>query len=283
MSNHSEISALVINLVSATARWRFQQQQLKMLNISHQRIEATTTDDLTDEEYEKWANDWQRKLRRTEVACFLSHYRVWQHIVKEKKPFLVLEDDALLSQHLPEALKVIENEQFIDYDHITFETRGRKKLIAKQSTLNTEHFSLHKLFLDKTGAAAYLLSPDGAKKLLDEVDNKGAGLADALLCHTKALKKLQTVPALAIQMDMAGHYKMPDLELPSVAKSNISTKSNSKPMPNSLSDKLTFKSKRLAAQLDMGMVQARYSSQSNYIEICPNADEFIYLAPLLTK
>lgn len=281
MPNHSSISALVINLASATARWKFQQQQLEMLNIAHQRIEATTTDDLTNEEYERWANDWQRKLRRTEVACFLSHYRVWQHIVKEKKAFLVLEDDALLSQYLPEVLKVIENEKSIDYDHITFETRGRKKLIAKQSTLDSEHFSLHTLYLDKTGAAAYMLTPTGAKKLLDEVDKKGAGLADALLCLTKSLKKLQTVPALAIQMDMAGHYKMHNLELPSVAKSNISTKSNSKPMPNTLSDKLIFKSKRLAAQLDMGIVQAKYSSQSNYIEITPNENNFAYLTPLL--
>lgn len=283
MLNHSRISALVINLTSATARWEFQKKQLEMLNITHQRIEATTTDDLTNEEYEKWANHWQRKLRRTEVACFLSHYRVWQKIVKEKRAFLVLEDDALLSKHLPEALRFLENDQSITYDHITFETRGRKKLIAKQSILESEYFSLHTLFLDKTGAAAYLLTPSGAKKLLDEVDKKGAALADALLCHTKALKKLQAVPALAIQMDMASHYEMPNLKQPSVAKSNISTKSNSKPMPNSLSDKLAFKSKRLAAQVDMGIIQAKYSNQSNYLEITPNENGFIYLAPLLKK
>lgn len=281
MSNQSNITALVINLNSAAERWRFQEKQLSHLNINYHRHAATSVDDLTDATYEKWANDWQRKLRRTEVACFLSHYRAWKHIANSGQAFLVLEDDVLLSEHLPEALAVLENNQSLDYDHITFETRGRKKLVTKQSVLDSEHFSLHTLFLDKTGAAAYLLTPAGAKKLVNQVDKKGAGLADALLCHTKTLKKLQAAPALAIQMDMASHYKMSSLEKPSVAKSNISTVIHSKPTANSLSDKLTFKSKRLAAQVDMGLIQARHSSQSNYIEIRPNEDEFAYLSYLL--
>ena len=140
---------------------------------------------------------------------------------------------------------------------------------------------MHKLFLDKTGAAAYLLTSNGAQILIDEVEKKGAGLADALLCHTKGLKKVQSVPALAIQMDMAEHYGLDGLKLNSAAKSNISTLSSSKPNPNRLSDKLVFKSRRLTAQLNMGFIQAKYSSQSKYLEIAPKKSDFVYLNTLL--
>lgn len=281
MMNQSKITALVINLANAPKRWQFQQQQLSRLDIIHERFEATTVADLTNAEYEKWANDWQRKLRKTEVACFLSHYRVWQHTVSTDQALLVLEDDALLSNQLPAALTLLAKQNTFQYDHLTFETRGRKKLIATDSFYNSENLSLHNLFLDKTGAAAYLLTPIGAQKLLDEVAKKGAGLADALLCHTRTLKKIQSVPALAIQMDMAGHYGMPSLELSSVAKSSISTNSNAKPTADNLASKLQFKSKRLATQIDMGLIQAKYARQSEYLEVLPNQRDFSYIKSIL--
>lgn len=269
MPNQSKISALVINLDSAKERLSFQQKQLDELGIDYQRWQANSIDSLTDDEYEKWANDWQRKLRRTEVACFLSHYRAWQYIADSGKSFLILEDDALLSQDLPNTLLKISANEDITYDHITFETRGRKKLISKQGFDLCDSIALHKLFLDKTGAAAYLLTPKGAGILIEQVHKHGAGLADALLCHTKLLKSMQSVPALAIQMDMATHYEMPGLELKSAGQSSISTVSNIKPSPNNLSDKLVFKFRRLVAQVSMGLIQAKYSSQSNYLEVLP--------------
>ena len=281
MSNNLKITALVINLDNAKERWSFQEKQLTELNIEYQRWEANSVDHLTDEEYEKWANDWQRKLRRTEVACFLSHYRAWQHIANSEQPFLILEDDALLSQKLPSILLEINSNRNIKYDHITFETRGRKKLIKKQGTDINNDVALHELFLDKTGAAAYLLTSEGAKILIEQVRQHGAGLADALLCHTKGLKSMQSVPALAIQMDMAEHYGMDKLILKSAATSTISTLSNTKPIPISLSDKLGFKSKRLATQLGMGIIQVKYSVESRYSEISPKKNDFVYLDTLL--
>ncbi|OXL26641.1 glycosyltransferase family 25 protein [Psychrobacter sp. DAB_AL32B] len=281
MPNQSKIAALVINLDSAQERCDFQEKQLYKLGIDYQRWEANSVDSLTDDEYEKWANDWQRKLRRTEVACFLSHYRAWQYIVDSGKPFLILEDDALLSQDLPKTLLEISGNQDIKYNHITFETRGRKKLISKQGFDLRDSIALHKLFLDKTGAAAYLLTPIGAKILIDHVVKYGAGLADALLCHTKLLKSMQSVPALAIQMDMATHYGLPELQCDSIATSNISTPSNIKPISNSITNTLKYKSKRISAQLGMGVNQLKNSSDGCYKEIIPNNDSFKYLRCLI--
>ena len=281
MPNQTKISALVINLDSAKERLSFQQKQLGQLEIDYQRWQANSVDSLTDDEYEKWANDWQRKLRRTEVACFLSHYRAWQYIANSGQSFLVLEDDALLSQDLPNTLLEISANQDIKYDHITFETRGRKKLISKKGTYLNDDIVLHELFLDKTGAAAYLLTPKGARIIIEQVRKHGAGLADALLCHTKLLKSMQSVPALAIQMDMANHYGMPKLQCESIAISNISTPSNIKPLSNSITKTLKYKSKRIRAQLGMGINQLKNSSDGCYQEIIPNNDSFKYLHCLI--
>lgn len=277
MPKQSKITALVINLESAKERLRFQQKQLDELGINYQRWQANSVENLTDNEYEKWANDWQRKLRRTEVACFLSHYRAWQYIVDNKKPFLILEDDALLSQHLPRTLLGISANKHIKYDHITFETRGRKKLIRKQGVDINNDVALHDLFLDKTGAAAYLLTPKGAKILIEQVHQYGAGLADALLCHTKILKSMQTVPALAIQMDMANAYDIPNVFLAHAAKSNISTHTHEKPAPKQLGDAIRFKARRLLAQQQLAIIQLAHRSESNYIVLKPNKLHFEYL------
>jgi glycosyl transferase family 25 len=281
MSNQSKITALIINLHSAKQRWEFQSKQLDRLAIPYQRWEAISIDSLTEDEYERWANDWQRKLRRTEVACFLSHYLAWQHVANNGQSFLILEDDAILSQHLPKTLMKLSTDPISKYHHITFETRGRKKLISKQGIHINRDVALHELFLDKTGAAAYLLTPKGAKILLDTVEKFGAGLADALLCHTKDLKSAQTVPALVIQMDMAQHYGMPELQLSTIASSNISTPANSKPPAKNLIDKFKYKSRRVSAQLGMGITKAKYSSQSKYLEIAPKQSDFVHLNALL--
>lgn len=281
MSYQSKITALVINLDSAKQRWDFQSKQLDKLAIPYQRWEAISVDSLTEDEYEKWANDWQRKLRRTEVACFLSHYLAWQHVAKSGQSFLILEDDALLSQDLPTTLFEISGNPDIKYDHITFETRGRKKLISKQGIHINRDVALHELFLDKTGAAAYLLTPKGAKILLDAVEKFGAGLADALLCHTKGLKSMQAVPALAIQMDMAEHYAMPELQISAIASSNISTPANSKPPAKDLMDKFKYKSRRISAQLGMGVKQLKNASNGSYQKLMPNPNDFIYLNDLV--
>lgn len=280
MTNQSNISAIVINLAQSFERWRFQQAQLTRLNIAYERWEAVSTADVTDADYDKWSSDWQRKLRRTEVACFLSHYSIWQYIAEADRPYLVLEDDAMLACTVPEALKAIQDLEPDSYGHISLETRGRKKLIGKNAIRLTQKIALHPLYLDKSGAAAYVLTPKGAQILLNEVDRHGAGLADAILCHTKSLKSLQSVPALAFQMDMASHFDMPDLFMEDRALSSISTLKNPKPKDQHLAKNMNYKLKRIYAQLDRAAKRIQYIKNSSYEVILPKNTEFNYLNEL---
>lgn len=288
------IDALVINLDTAEARWDFQQRQLQHLGIAYQRLVATSTQSLDSLTYEQWANDWQRKLRKTEVACFLSHYRAWQIVSDTGRPWLILEDDALLSERLPQVLDSIDIylqagllSDSLAFDHISFETRGRKKLYSRhplpQVFLPSSFgINLHNLYSDKSGAAAYLLTPKGAKILLDTVSATGAGLADALLCHNESLASLQTVPALALQMDMVTHYQLgltTDL-IQNLSQSSISNSSNHKPTANNLSDTLRFKRRRLLAQAQRAHKQITFRNTAIYQEIKPIHRDFAYLNTL---
>lgn len=279
-SQSSEIAALVINLAGATERWDFQQKQLDTLGIKYQRHAATSITDLTLEDYEKWANDWQRKLRKSEVACFLSHYRAWQSVAETQTTQLILEDDALLSDQLPSLLTTLgEQSSALPFTHLTLETRGRKKFIGETPLLTVNGVEVRELFLDRTGAAAYILTPAGAKVLLQAVTEHGAGLADALLCHTDGLKSAQTLPALALQMDMAGHYGLQDLLHDTLASTTISH--SDKPKANSFNDLLNFKYRRLTAQATMGAKKLKYKAQAINTEVHPDPAQFSYLPRLL--
>ena len=93
------MEALIINLKTSLDRRKFQEKQLKKLGIDHSLIVATSINDISDNTYQNHYYDWVRPLTKPELACYLSHRSVWEKIIKDNKPYLILEDDALLSRH----------------------------------------------------------------------------------------------------------------------------------------------------------------------------------------
>lgn len=88
------------------------------------------------------------------VGCFLSHYNLWKKIVKDKIPYsLILEDDvdpSSLFNFLKNKKKNSNNFEFI--------------FLSKRVFLN-------KPYIDFWGAESYILSYEGASKLLKAVEN----------------------------------------------------------------------------------------------------------------
>ena len=118
--------ALVINLECSKERLEFQKQQLSVLGVSFVRIPAVSAKDLDDATYAEHANQWERPLRRTEVACALSHICAWKKVLNAGRPFMILEDDALLSFHIKQILSSLES--YTNYDCVNLETRRKKRL-----------------------------------------------------------------------------------------------------------------------------------------------------------
>lgn len=254
------MNIFVINLPNAIDRRIFQQQQLDKLGLDYEILSAVSTNDINDETYQKHANDWQRPLRKSEVACYYSHQNAWNRVIDSNQPALILEDDALLSKCVPELLNELVNKQ--DVDLINFENRGRKKFISRFGETLKCRSKLFRLYQDRTGASGYVLYPNGAKKLIQHQQKKGIALADAHItdCHT--IKAYQVEPTPIIQLDMCHYYGIDIAHLEKISTSTVSARNNPK-------GGFYFRVKRGFFQLKLGLRQLMIiiKSDRRYIKI----------------
>ena len=214
----------VINLPSATERNNLQKDQLTKLGLEFKILDATSVEDITEDTYKKHYFDWQRPLRKTEVACYFSHRSAWDKIIKSRKPALILEDDAILSKALPELLVNLNNIE--NTDLINLENRSRKKFVSNSHLEIGCNSKLLRLYQDRTGAAGYILWPSGAKKLIQFEKNKGIGLADAHIKECYSLISYQVEPTPIIQLDQCKDYGVINSYTNSNSKSTVSSDQN---------------------------------------------------------
>jgi len=251
------MQALIINLAAATDRMAFQNRQMAALGLQSIRLEAITPLELTPPAEDSHWLGWERPLTATEKAVYASHRRAWTIIAAGGSPQLVLEDDALLSSDAPSFIAMVEG--LVGVDHITLEVRGRKKWLARQPYSG---LPMRRLYLDRTGAAAYILWPEGAKKLLARTSLR-PGLADGVICATSELVSYQAVPALAIQLDQCARYDMtPPCDTRSL---NVAPRA-ALHGGLSLFGYLRFRKRRLVAQLRMGWRQILCARNANRLE-----------------
>jgi len=130
------MNVLIINLAEATDRLAFQQKQMLRLGLNYEVLKAISTTYINETTHCQLSMGWERPLRRTELACFLSHHKAWQWVLKKNQPTLILEDDALLSRYTPILLNLLAKRD--DCDLITLEVRGRQKIVGEGETLIDE-------------------------------------------------------------------------------------------------------------------------------------------------
>ena len=240
----ARVKTYILNLPSAQKRREFQIQQALNLELDAVFIDARTPADIPNEFFLAHAFSWERPLKVTEVACFMSHHAVWDILAKGDEPALILEDDAILASQSPALLNWLSGLDHLD--HVSLETRQRKKLLGLRSIPNAEiQVSLQPLLQDRTGAAAYVLWPAGAQILLNKFMQQGMGLADAFISSTYQLKSWQTVPAMAIQADMATFYGVP---CPIPSESLIAREKVPSPPTRGIRHDLKLKYRRLMSQ-----------------------------------
>lgn len=261
------MQAIVINLDSETARMEFQRAQLQRLQVPFTRISAVSLETLTDQEYRRHINGWQRPLRKVEVACFLSHLKAWQLIIEKNAPHLVLEDDALLSCHIKEVLNALDTS---GCEYATLETRMRTKFLSRKTNPLTEHFRTAFLIQDKCGAAGYVLSPAGARRLVAQFEAKaGATVPDAFIAHYYGWKAVQIIPPAVIQLDCCEHY-----EIHQSLKTKTSIGDKPKPKAESWPSYAKFRSRRFFAQVRVLMRKLNHLKSGRHIELVPVGDHF---------
>lgn len=258
------MKSLIINLESSAERLAFQEKQFQKLGLSFEIMKAVSKEDLSQEEIETLSVGWERPLRSAELACFMSHKKSWEFVAKHNEPILILEDDALLSVHTKNILASLESKDSCDL--VTLEVRSRKKIVAK---VGEQLFTDHKIFAlyqDRTGAAAYVLWPSGAKKLLDKVIYSGPALADAFISSCYKLSAYQVEPAIAIQLDQCQAY---DVICGHSTNSTISSFAKKDLNRLTFISRLFFKKRRFFSQLRMGFRQISVidKSKKRYVKI----------------
>ncbi len=254
---------LIINLPTSIERLHFQQKQFSKLGLVFEILPAVSIINISEQQYQQQAFGWQRPLRKVELACFLSHKTAWEKVVELNQPCLILEDDAVLAKNSREVLENIEQQQFSDVDLINLEVRSRKKIVSKQAKLNIldGQFKLFELYQDRTGAAGYILYPEGAKKLINRLKHTAPAIADGFICASYELTSLQIEPAVVIQQDQMQVYGLIDaLQF----ASTIGRSEHHQAVYRNLAEKMTFKQRRIWGQILMAL---------RYMQVLPKAEK----------
>ena len=193
------INALVISVSSASERRAMQMRQLEKLDLSGDIMDAVTPDDVPISELDGYRFSWARPLSNGEIACALSHRKAWQYAVNSKEPILVLEDDVILSDDVAEVLKSLADGP--DLGYVTLEFYGQSKDLGHPTPLQSTQYGLSRLYRDRGGAAAYVIWPKTAKRILD-LQKQSLPLADAAINLSLGIKFYQLEPACAVQSNV---------------------------------------------------------------------------------
>jgi len=121
------------------------------------------------------------------VACMISHMRCWQKAIDLDETIVVLEHDALfIDSFLPEHLTEFWKGGIIGLNDPRGATRRSQEFHRKvssfvglQSVPSIDDWDVPQ---GLAGNSAYMISPKGAKKLIDKVKEIGMWPNDALMC-----------------------------------------------------------------------------------------------------
>ena len=111
----SPVKTYILSLPSAQERREFQTQQARNLGLDAVFIDARSPANIPDTFFMAHAFSWERPLKITEVACFMSHHAVWDIIAKGDEPALILEDDAILARHVSALLEWLPGLDHLDH------------------------------------------------------------------------------------------------------------------------------------------------------------------------
>lgn len=191
-----------INMSRREDRRQFMENQLLGLGLTATRIEAATPADISPEDVAAYCNrNNPRFLRENELACTMSHERVWQQMLADGHDCaLVLEDDAVLSQLLPGVLDALGAQ---DFDIIRIEAVGKTpRVLPKVADIGD--ITLLPFRTQTNGSAAYVIKARAARRMLG---NRGLRLRpiDVALFSPfeepgRLLTRVLASPALAVQL-----------------------------------------------------------------------------------
>ena len=196
-------NVVVVSLASESARRQHIDNLFSQHEIGFEYFDAINKSQVADilEKYNLTINN--ERLSLGEVGCYLSHYSLWHQVVEQNMPYvMIFEDDIYFSKYAGDFLKKLDwlPEEF---DVIKLETMYEKVMMNRGFSL-TYPYRLRHMKSSHMGLAGYILSYDGAKKLLALIQETGIDCPIDHVVFDKLIEQngsavYQLSPALCIQ------------------------------------------------------------------------------------
>jgi glycosyl transferase family 25 len=199
---------LLINLARSPGRLVFQQEQFARFGRSFERIEAIDGAGIDEAFYRRMRGTGTRLVSRNEIACTLSHRACWEIAAATGEPVLVLEDDVVLDPAFFDYMDALVRCDLPARSLVNAEIFGgqRKLLLAAPAIGPHGAFAIHRLIRPGGGAAAYLVYPEAAKRLI-ALANTSLHIADTLINVVRGVDHFQVAPAPAVQRHYTAAYR----------------------------------------------------------------------------
>jgi len=167
------LKTFVINLAGSDERWETTSARLKELSVSFERFEAVDGRVSPHPLFERHDDNLRQKYRGRalsggELGCFASHFLLWQRCVELDEPIVVMEDDIIINDSFPEAIKVAETNiqrlPYLRFSGIHLKRRPYKKIDRLGDFDLVDHIR------GPAGTQCYVLSPQAAKTFIQYAD-----------------------------------------------------------------------------------------------------------------
>ncbi|PSU70220.1 epitope biosynthesis protein [Photobacterium phosphoreum] len=165
------IRIFVINMASSTIRKENISKQLNCLDLNFSIFNAVNGKESDHPLFAMYDDNLSqtyrgKSLSKGQLGCYASHYLLWQKCIELNQPIIILEDDALI--YPKPFMNIVNNVALLTkkYECIRlFDNKRPSFFKLKQLTL--PHTSIYKFSKGHMSTTGYLLTPTGAKKLLE--------------------------------------------------------------------------------------------------------------------
>lgn len=209
-------SVYFINLARSKERACAMKEHLATRGIAAVRVVAVDGRELTAEQWARYdprprEGRGDPALTSSEVACFLSHRKVWKAIANSGRAGLILEDDARLAENAASLLT--EAQPYLACADVIRWNGYRARIALPLARLSTGR-AICLLVAGPGGACAYMLTPHGARRLL-ALSKRFSEQIDTFLDHVllRGVITLAILPYPAFLSDAAGQSTIGDERL----------------------------------------------------------------------
>lgn len=210
------IRGFFINLDRSIARRAHIERLAEAANVCFTRLEAVDGLSLSDEEYERvhpfMPN--QRRMTKSEVACFLSHRKAWLEICRlDADHGAVFEDDIDFGSALG---AILAEESWLrpEMDLIKLDKATRKHVEFGESVLIFPGLDVRRMLSLHVGCGGYILSKAFAQNLVEKttvfnvpIDHFLFNPVEGILGHARIW---QTQPAVCIHQQFSDAPFLPN-------------------------------------------------------------------------